>query len=366
MTVWSQPKTALNVVILYNDQGKAARLSWGLVSINFHTGRVCFSSERSYLLLAAKLRFCTRPYRFSTVASRLTKYRSGFVATAHLSGRFWYHSIKLNALTQLMCLQYSTDCLLYTMFGFQSFTSLVHHPPHLGASDGDKLGLSDQNFAKYAQLGEFLTQTKSCTAELWGDPQTTPDITLVVRNKDNLTTLNRPKVPRYLKGFPFPSVFWIAPFHKMSLNRLLQQGPTRLCEILRRVDQDASESGEFRVSATQHLRKSAEDGKSSGDPSKWFNKKISTQPLDTYCLHWILLAVLVLDVATRCSWQVDSAGPLYDLIFYGEHWHMCQAQCCTYLRPELCELIGACHGVLASLWASLWVTHAFFFTCKIL
>lgn len=92
VTVWSQPKTALNVVILYNDQGKAARLSWGLVSINFHTGRVCFSSERSYLLLAAKLRFCTRPYRFSTVASRLTKYRSGFVATAHLSGRFWYYS----------------------------------------------------------------------------------------------------------------------------------------------------------------------------------------------------------------------------------------------------------------------------------
>lgn len=90
------------------------------------------------------IEFCTRPYRFSTVASRLTKYRSGFVATAHLSG----------------------------------------------ASDGDKLGLSDQNFAKYA--------------------------------------------------------------------------------------------------------KSAEDGKSSGDPSKWFNKKISTQ-------------------------------------------------------PELCELIGACHGVLASL-----------------
>ena len=32
-------------------------------------------------------RFCTRPYRFSTAASRLTKYRSGFVASAHLAGQ---------------------------------------------------------------------------------------------------------------------------------------------------------------------------------------------------------------------------------------------------------------------------------------
>lgn len=30
--------------------------------------------------------FCARPYRFSTVAARLTKFRSGFVATAHLAG----------------------------------------------------------------------------------------------------------------------------------------------------------------------------------------------------------------------------------------------------------------------------------------
>lgn len=253
------------------------------------------------------------------------------------------------------------------MFGFQSFTSLVHHQPHLGASDGDKLGLSDQNFAKYAQLGEFLTHTKSCTAELWGDPQTTPDITLVVRNKDNLTTLNRPKVPRYLKGFPvslFLACFELLPFTRCRwIGFYSKDRPVYVRFYFALIKMHPKE---FRVSATQHLRKSAEDGKSSGDPSKWFNKKISTQPLDTYCLHWILLAILVLDVATRCSWQVDSAGPLYDLIFYGEHWHMCQAQCCTCLRPELCELIGACHGVLASLWASLWVTHAFFFTCKIL
>ncbi|CAK9010418.1 unnamed protein product [Durusdinium trenchii] len=52
--------------------------------------------------------FCTRPYRFSTAASRLTKYRSGFVATAHLSGTL----------------------------------------------DGDKLGLSAQNFSKYVKAAE--------------------------------------------------------------------------------------------------------------------------------------------------------------------------------------------------------------------
>lgn len=89
------------------------------------------------------IEFCTRPYRFSTAPARLTKYRSGFVASAHLAG-----------------------------------------------TNDDKLGLSEQNFAKYV--------------------------------------------------------------------------------------------------------KSTEDGKSSSDPSKWFNKKITTQ-------------------------------------------------------PELCELIGTCHGVLASL-----------------
>eukprot|EP00439_Symbiodinium_sp_Y106_P059131 s2917_g8.t1 len=52
--------------------------------------------------------FCARPYRFSTAAERLTKFRSGFVATAHLAG----------------------------------------------VAGADKLGLSDQNFSKYLKAAD--------------------------------------------------------------------------------------------------------------------------------------------------------------------------------------------------------------------
>merc|ERR1712046_361345 len=31
--------------------------------------------------------FCTRPYRFSTTPERITKFRSGFAAVAHLDGQ---------------------------------------------------------------------------------------------------------------------------------------------------------------------------------------------------------------------------------------------------------------------------------------